>query len=116
MVDLSKIEIDSARHHYSIGEVAEMFEMNVTAIRHWEKEIPMLKPYKNGKGTRFFTPQNMEMLKQIYYLVNTKGMSLKGVNTALQSGDEMTEYGKKQEVLIILNKIKRMLEDAKESL
>ncbi|MFV0484441.1 MAG: MerR family transcriptional regulator [Bacteroidales bacterium] len=110
---MAKIEIDTSRHHYSIGEVAEMFEMNISAIRHWDNEIPMLKPQKNKKGTRFFTPSDMEMLKQIYYLAKEKKMSLKAVNTALQTGREMSAYRDKHEVLRSLNNIKSMLEQAK---
>jgi len=35
---------------YSIGEVAEMFDVNVSLIRFWEKEFDIIKPIKNKKG------------------------------------------------------------------
>ncbi len=41
--------------YYSIGEVAEMFEVNVSLLRFWEKEFDILKPKKNKKGNRMFT-------------------------------------------------------------
>jgi DNA-binding transcriptional MerR regulator len=32
--------------YYSIGEVAQMFEVNVSLLRYWEKEFDILKPKK----------------------------------------------------------------------
>ena len=37
--------------YYTIGEVAELFEVNQSLIRFWEKEFDILKPQKNRKGT-----------------------------------------------------------------
>ncbi len=42
--------------YYSIGEVAEMFNVNTSLIRFWEKEFEIIKPHKNKKGNRLFTP------------------------------------------------------------
>ena len=35
--------------YYSIGEVAELFDVNTSLIRFWEKEFDVLKPMKNKK-------------------------------------------------------------------
>ena len=32
--------------YYTIGEVSEMFDVNASLIRFWEKEFDMLKPKK----------------------------------------------------------------------
>ena len=42
--------------YYSIGEVADMFGVNTSLIRFWEKEFDVIKPHKNKKGNRQFTP------------------------------------------------------------
>ncbi|MFV0506621.1 MAG: MerR family transcriptional regulator [Bacteroidales bacterium] len=110
---MSKIVINTNKHHYPIGEVAEMFAMNISAIRHWEKTIHKLKADRNAKGTRFFTPDNVEIIKIVYDLVNYKGMTLDGVNTKLQSRKEIEYYSNKKEILATLNNIKNILEDAK---
>jgi hypothetical protein len=34
---------------YKISEVAKMFEMNISAVRYWEKEFDILNPKKNKK-------------------------------------------------------------------
>ncbi|MEZ4999452.1 MAG: MerR family transcriptional regulator [Bacteroidales bacterium] len=51
--------------YYSIGEVAEMLGVQTSAVRYWEKEFDILKPRKNRKGNRLFTPADVENLKII---------------------------------------------------
>ena len=41
--------------YYTIGEVAELFEVNASLIRFWENEFDFLSPRKNKKGNRLFT-------------------------------------------------------------
>ena len=38
--------------YYSIGEVAEMFNVNPSLVRYWEKEFDIIKPKKNKKGNQ----------------------------------------------------------------
>ena len=48
---------------YTMGEVSEMFDVNQSLIRHWEKEFSVLRPKRNKKGNRLFSPQDVERLK-----------------------------------------------------
>ena len=66
------------KNYYTIGEVAKMFKLSVSNIRFWEKEFDVLRPKKNRKGDRFFTPQDIEHLKIIYHLVKEKGYTIEG--------------------------------------
>lgn len=54
---------------YSMGEVSEMFDVNPSLIRYWESQFDVLRPKKNKKGNRLFTPEDVQMLKLIYHLV-----------------------------------------------
>lgn len=38
------VEEESLKLYYSIGEVAEMFGVNTSLIRFWEKEFDVIKP------------------------------------------------------------------------
>ncbi len=69
---------------YTIGEVAEMFEVNTSLIRYWEQEFSILKPKKNKKGNRLFTPKDIDNLKLIFHLVKERGMTLKGAQLKLK--------------------------------
>lgn len=74
--------------YFSIGEVAEMFEVNTSLIRFWEKEFTIIKPKKNKKGNRLFTQKDIENFKIIYHLVKEKGFTLDGAKNELKSNKE----------------------------
>jgi DNA-binding transcriptional MerR regulator len=71
---------------YSMGEVSELFDVNPSLIRYWESKFSILKPQKNKKGNRLFSPEDVENLKLIYHLVKERGMTLEGAQRALQGG------------------------------
>ncbi len=77
---------------FSIGEVADLFEVNTSLIRYWEKEFAMIKPQKNKKGNRFFTPKDIRNLHLVYHLVKEKGMTLRGAQKKLRENREDTEH------------------------
>ncbi len=77
-------EIEIAKLYYSIGEVAEMFDVNTSLIRFWEKEFDIIKPKKNRKGNRLFTPEDIDNFKVIYNLVKEQGLTLEGAKKYLK--------------------------------
>ncbi|HUH47354.1 MAG TPA: MerR family transcriptional regulator [Arenibacter sp.] len=72
------------KRYYGIGEVARAFKVNASLIRFWEKEFDVLKPKKNAKGNRKFTPQDIKNLQLIYHLVKVRGFTLEGAKTHLK--------------------------------
>jgi DNA-binding transcriptional MerR regulator len=75
---------------YKIGEVAEMFEVNVSLIRFWEKEFDILNPKKNKKGNRMFTKKDVANLTIIYHLVKERGFTLEGAKQKLKENKSDT--------------------------
>lgn len=76
------------KRYYGIGEVAKAFKVNTSLIRFWEKEFDVLKPKKNAKGNRKFTPEDINNLKLIYHLVKERGFTLEGAKTHLKEGKQ----------------------------
>ena len=69
---------------YSIGEVAEILEENISLIRFWSNYFSkFIKPQRTAKGNRQYTKDDIETLKQIHFLVKDKGMSLTGAEKHL---------------------------------
>ncbi|TFH20773.1 MAG: MerR family transcriptional regulator [Bacteroidia bacterium] len=95
--------------YYSIGEVAEMFEVNTSLIRFWEKEFDIIKPKKNKKGNRLFTKKDIDNFHIIYHLVKENGMTLKGAKKKMTENKEDTEHN--FEIIRSLENIKEMLID-----
>ncbi|APU68740.1 MAG: MerR family transcriptional regulator [Bacteroidota bacterium] len=78
------------KRYYSIGEVAEAFKVNTSLIRFWEKEFDAIKPKKNAKGNRKFTPEDIKNLELIYHLVKERGFTLEGAKTHLKEEKHKT--------------------------
>ena len=72
------------KRYYGIGEVAKAFNVNTSLIRFWEKEFDVIKPKKNAKGNRKFTPQDIKNLQLIFHLVKERGFTLEGAKTHLK--------------------------------
>ncbi|RNC85048.1 MAG: MerR family transcriptional regulator [Winogradskyella sp.] len=72
------------KRYYGIGEVAKAFNVNTSLIRFWEKEFDIIKPKKNAKGNRKFTPEDIKHLKFIYHLVKERGFTLEGAKTHIK--------------------------------
>lgn len=70
--------------YYGIGEVAEAFNVNTSLIRFWEKEFDILRPKKNAKGNRKFTPNDIKNLELIYHLVKERGFTLDGAKNHIK--------------------------------
>jgi DNA-binding transcriptional MerR regulator len=87
--------------YYPIGEVAGWFNVNTSLIRYWEKEFKQLQPRKTRKGDRLFRAQDIEFLKQIYFLLREKKYSIEGAKTYLKNNKE-----KANKDLALLNNLK----------
>jgi len=70
--------------YYTIGEVAEMFEVSRSLLRYWENEFSFLTPRKNRKGDRLFTKENIQQIQIIYTLVKERGFTLEGAKQELR--------------------------------
>lgn len=99
---------------YSMGEVTEMFDVNASLIRYWESKFDCIKPHKNKKGNRMFTPSDIENLKLIYHLVKEKGMTLEGANKTMKRRGSKVQ--REVSILERLQNIRAMLLEVRETL
>lgn len=99
--------------YYSIGEVARALDVNPSLIRFWEKEFDILKPRKNSKGDRRFTPEDIKNLQLIYHLVRVRGFTLEGAKNQLKNSEKTFD---RFEIIRKLNAVKAELQKIKEQL
>jgi len=76
--------------YYSIGEVSKMMNVSTPTIRYWENEFEALKPFKNKKGNRLFSPKDIETVRFIHYLVKTRGLTIKGAKKKIKENRNET--------------------------
>ena len=99
--------------YYSIKEVAEMFQVNETLLRYWEREFPQISPKKGGRGIRFYTKDDIEQIRAIYNLVKVRGLKLAAARNLLKNNKEGTVQT--LEVIERLRKIRAQLVEMKEA-
>ncbi|MCK0130090.1 MerR family transcriptional regulator [Flavobacteriaceae bacterium F08102] len=102
------------KRYYKIGEVAKAFDVNTSLIRFWDKEFDILKPKKNGKGNRMFTPEDVKNLQMIYHLVKERGFTLEGAKKKMKSNPEGIKDN--HEIIARLERIKNELLQIKNQL
>lgn len=100
--------------YYSIGEVAKTFGVNASLIRFWEKEFDIIRPKKNKKGNRLFTPSDIKHFRLIHHLVKEKGYTLKGAKDFLKMNPDGID--KNAEIIDSLKKIKQELADLRNTI
>ena len=107
-------EPKSEKHYYSIGEVSEKFGLAPSTLRFWEKGFDTIKPFKNKKGDRFYTQEDIDHLSLIHHLVKERGMTLKGARTKIM--ENKTETENTFEIVKRLQQIKTYLLEIREAL
>ncbi len=107
--------MESIKLFYTIGEVAEMFNVSTTLIRFWEKEFDVIRPQRNKKGNRMFTPSDVDYFHQIYHLVKEQGFTLQGAKNRLKT-KTTEDIDAKFEAVKTLKNVKAFLLDLKENL
>lgn len=101
--------------YYSMGETCEIFQLPASTLRYWEKEFDVLKPRKNKKGDRFFSKNDIALIRTIHYLTKVKGYTIQGARDALknnfiQEADNATIIASLTEIKEMLLKIKKELD------
>ncbi len=106
---MREIPEELTKRYYTIGEIARMFDVTKSLVRFWEQEFDFLKPYKNSRGERRFTAENVRQFETIFHLVKEKGYTLDGARKFLR--EEKDHIRQKQEVLKTLKRLRGFLED-----
>jgi DNA-binding transcriptional MerR regulator len=108
------INLPENKRYYSMGEIAKAFDVNQSLIRFWDKEFDILKPKKNAKGNRLFTPEDVKNFQLIYHLVKERGFTLEGAKVHLKEGQKKTLD--KFEIIRKLEAVKAQLLSIKEGI
>ncbi len=113
-VDLVEIPDDDIlfqKQYYSIGEVAAMFKVNTSLIRFWETEFTEIRPRKNKKGDRSFSPMDIKIIQLIHFLLRQKKLTIEGAKEYLKAHNK--DGNAKLEMIRSMEKIKAFLLELK---
>jgi DNA-binding transcriptional MerR regulator len=100
--------------YYSIGEVADIFNVAPSLIRFWESEFEIIKPKKNRKGNRQFTKEDIDSVRTIFHLVKEKGFTLQGAKEMLRNDSQAVRD--KMEMIESLRRVRGFLVELRDKL
>lgn len=103
----------SQKLYHSISEVAQMFDINESTLRFWEKEFDIIRPRKTAKGTRFYKQEDIDAIRLVFHLVRERGMTLAGARQKLKDNKDTTI--RQEEIVNRLKQIKEELLSMKEA-
>lgn len=74
----------TSKRYYKISEVVDMTGVVASTLRFWETQFPILTPKRNDKGTRFYTPADIDTVMMIKYLLHDKGLKIEAAREELR--------------------------------
>ena len=105
---------EKEKYYYSITEVAEMFKINASTLRFWEKEFPQIAPKKSGRNIRQYTKDDIEQIRLVYNLVKVRGLKISAARELLRKNKEGVEQ--KSEVVQLLQSVRAELQALRKEL
>ena len=112
-IEVPEDEILFQKAYYGIGEVAQMFKINISQLRYWENEFDILEPRKNRKGDRLFRPEDIKNIQLIHDLIRRRKFTLEGAKEFLKKNKKAKEN---HELIASLQKIRTFLLELKANL
>lgn len=107
--------MNETKLYYTIGEVAQHLGENVSLVRFWSDQFAgVLRPVRNNKGNRLFTPEDVRRLELIHYLVKQQGMTLEGARLQMKANPE--GVNRREEVVRSLERVRDELKEIAEGL
>ena len=89
-----------------IGYISKELNLPIYVIRFWEKKINILKPIRKPGGTRYYSSTQMQILKEIKFLLQKKKYSIEGVNLYFNEKNQLNIQSKKR---VIINEIEELI-------
>lgn len=94
---------------YKISEVADILEIPATTLRFWEKQFTVINPKRNAHGRRLYTPEDIESIRLIHYLVKEKGLKLDAAQEQVRQN--RSNVSRRHRAIRRLEDIRMQLED-----
>lgn len=74
----------TSKRYYKISEVVDMTGVVASTLRFWETQFSILSPKRNDRGTRFYTPADIDTVNMIKYLLHDKGLKIEAAREELR--------------------------------
>ena len=94
------------RTYYSLKEVRQMTGVTDATLHYWEKNFEQLSPRKDGHGNRYYSKEDIELIKRIKYLRDElKITRIEAIQNELQQDKKQVDVRQRAtEILLRLRK------------
>tara|TARA_B100001248_G_scaffold191476_1_gene146626 strand:+ start:403 stop:732 length:330 start_codon:yes stop_codon:yes gene_type:complete len=89
-----------------IGLISKELKLPIYVIRFWEKKINILKPIRKPSGIRYYSSDQVQILKEIKFLLQKKKYSIEGVNLYFKEKNQLNVQSKKK---VIIKEIEELI-------
>lgn len=72
------------KQYYKIRDAAEIIGVAPSTLRYWESEFSCLSPMRTASKARHYTPEDIEKLRKIHYLLKVKGLKLEAAKEQMR--------------------------------
>ena len=73
------------KHYFTIGEVSEICDIQPHVLRYWEQEFPQLNPTRRRGQRRYYTRDDVMLVRKIIDLLYRKKFTIDGAQEQLKS-------------------------------
>lgn len=80
-IEMTKDSLE--KKYYRIGDVSELLQLPQSTLRFWESKFSFIRPFRDSKGNRYYTPRDIELLRMIRYLLKERGLKIEAAQTEL---------------------------------
>jgi DNA-binding transcriptional MerR regulator len=95
------------KRYYKISEVADLLSVPASTLRFWENKFTIIKPRRSEHGIRYYTPNDIETIRMIYFLVKEKGLKIDAAQAEIRRN--RSGVSRRYEAIARLRKIKTEL-------
>jgi DNA-binding transcriptional MerR regulator len=76
--------------YFTIGEASSLCLLKAYVLRYWEKEFPQLSPSKRRGSRRYYTREEILLIRTIKDLLYNQGFTIEGARSKLSKNDSAT--------------------------
>ena len=106
-INLCKTMRELDKKFYKIGDVSEILGIPESTLRYWETQFTIIKPKRNKKNIRYYTPNDIEIISRVYYLVKETGLKLDAAQAQIRHNRDGVD--KRFDAIAQLKNIKQQL-------
>ncbi len=90
--------------YFTIGEVSDLCGVEQHVLRYWEQAFPSLRPKRRRGGRRYYSQQDVLLVRKIHDLLHCCHYTIKGANQVLSGKTETVEKSSQKALLRELRK------------